>query len=376
LAEQHADLRILGSVTKAVQTATVIQDIASRRILRLALGTALSMGFSQVFSWPLSFIAAVFTMFMLAVPLPAPTLKTGLKFVLALVIPAYAGMLLVPILLHARWAGILLVVLALFGSFYYSAKGGSPIMGMFMSLGVTMVVTVGSVSADIMLMVVNGIAVGAAAGIAFVAIAHALLPDLPPPPLAKAAKKPPPAAVPSALSARRNALRSLVVVMPLVMIFLFISSSISYVVVMIKVASMGQQATAQDSRAMGRGQLESTFWGGFGAILAFHIMSIWSSLLIFCLLIGLAGLLYGSRIFKGGGMHPKGGMWSYAYLTMIIVLTPAVTNVQESGDAAAAFYTRLGLFVIIALYGTISVAVFDAFWPAKVKQLGDSDTSK
>ncbi len=353
-------------MSTTAQIASTDQDIASRRILRLALGTALSMGFSQLINWPMSFIAAVFTMFLLAVPLPAPTLKTGLKFVLAMVIPAYAGMLLVPILLHARWAGILLVVLALFGSFYYSAKGGSPIMGMFMSLGVTLVVTIGSVSADIMLMVVNGIAVGAAAGITFVAIAHALLPDLPP--RANAAKKPLPPPPPSTLSARRNALRSLVVVMPLVMIFLFISSSISYMVVMIKVASMGQQATAQVSRAMGREQLESTVWGGVGAIIAFHIMSIWSSLLIFCLLIGLAGLLYGPRIFKGPGMHAKSGMWSYAFLTMIILLTPAVINTQETGDAAAAFYTRLLLFVVIALYGTISVAVFDAFWPDKTRQ--------
>lgn len=363
-------------MTEAVQTATVIQDIASRRILRLALGTALCMGFSQLFSWPLSFIAAVFTMFMLAVPLPAPTLKTGLKFVLALVIPAYAGMLLVPFLLHARWAGILLVILALFGSFYYTSRGGSSIMGMFMTLGVTMVVTVGSVSADIMLMLVNGIAVGAAAGITFVTIAHALLPDIPQLVAAGSVKRPQPPPRPSALSARRNALRSLTVVLPLVMIFLFISSSISYIVVMIKVASMGQQATSQVSRNMGREQLESTLWGGLGAIFAFHIMSIWSSLLIFCLLIALGGLLYGPRIFQGAGMHPKGGMWSYAYLTMIIVLTPAVINLQESGDAATAFYTRLGLFVIIAIYGTISVAIFDTFWPAKVKQLGDSGASK
>ena len=137
---------------------------------------------------------------------------------------------------------------------------------------------------------------------------------------------------------------------------------------MIKVASMGQQASSQVGRSMGREQLESTLWGGLGAIIAFHIMSIWSSLLIFCLLIGLAGLIYGPRIFKGPGMHPKGGMWSYAYLTMIIVLTPAVTNAQESGDAAAAFYTRLFLFVVIALYGTISVVVFDTFWPDKSSQ--------
>jgi len=58
-------------------------------------------------------------------------------------------MLLLPFLLHARWAGIILVIMALFGSFYHSARGGSPIMGMFMTLAITMVVTVGSVSGDI-----------------------------------------------------------------------------------------------------------------------------------------------------------------------------------------------------------------------------------
>jgi len=356
----------------AIQTTTTAADIASRRILRLALGTALSMGFSQLINWPLSFIAAVFTMFMLAVPLPAPTLKSGLKFVLALVIPAYVGMLLLPFLEHARWAGILLVTLALFGSFYYSARGGSPVMGMFMTVGITIVVTVGSVSADIMLMVVNGLAVGAAAGISFVAIAHALLPDLPPPVGAGAGKRPAPPSPPSAETAGRNALRSLAVVLPLVMVFLFINTSISYLVIMIKVASMGQQANAQASRSMGREQLESTIWGGIGAIIAFQLMSIWSSLLLFCLLIALACLLYGKRIFQGLAMHPKAGMWSYALLTMIIVLTPAVTSTQ--GDASSAFYTRLMLFVIIAIYGTISVAVFDAFWPGGKKQNGVQET--
>ena len=342
--------------------------IAIRRILRLALGTALSMGFSQLVNWPLSFIAAVFTMFMLAVPLPAPTLKSGLKFVLALVIPAYAGMLLLPFLMHARWSGILLVTMALFGSFYYSARGGSPVMGMFMTLGLTMVVTVGSVSADVMLIIVNSLAVGAASGVAFVVIAHTLLPDLPPPTSATASARPPPAK-PSLESARQNAFRSLAVVLPIVIIFLFIDSSISYIVVMIKVASMGQQATAQVTRAMGRQQLESTLWGGIGAIIAFQVMNIWPSLLLFCLLIGLACLVYGKRIFQGAGMHLKGSMWSYALLTMIILVTPAVTNMQGEGTATAAFYARFLLFIIIAVYGTLSVAIFDTFWPAgKSKQ--------
>jgi hypothetical protein len=324
----------------------------------------LSMAFSQIINWPMSFIAAIFTMFMLAVPLPAPTPKTGLKFALALVLPAYAGMLLLPFLEYARWSGILLVILALFGSFYYSARGGSPILGMFMTLGLTMVVTVGSISADIMLLVVNGLAVGAIVGISFVIIAHALLPDIPPPPGASAAARAAPPK-PSRSSARRNALRSLAVVLPMTIIFLFSASSTSYVAMMIKVASMGQQANARASRSMGMDQLESTFWGGVGAVVAWQIMSIWPSLLMFCLLIALAGLLYGARVFQGAGMHPRGGMWSYAFLTMIILITPAVMDSQGGSNAGAAFYTRLMLFVLIAIYGTISVTVFDAFWPAK-----------
>ena len=348
---------------------TARSEIASRRILRMALGTSLSMGFCQIITWPISFIAAVFTMFLLATPLPAPTLKSGLKFVLALVIPAYLGMLLIPFLMHARWAGILMVILALFGSFYYSARGGSPVMSVFMTMGLTVVVTVGSVSADVMLMVVNGISLGAISGIIFVAIAHGLLPDLPPPASTKPIKKPSPPPKPSKGLARKNALRSLAVVLPLVIIFLFISSSTSYVVVMIKVVSMGQQANSEVTRAMGRQQIESTLLGGIGAILAFWVMTIYPSLLMFCLLIALACLVYGTRIFQGPGMHPKGGVWSYALLTMIIVLTPAVTNTQETGDAGAAFYSRLMLFIVIALYGTISVAIFDAFWPVKKNDL-------
>ena len=348
-------------------------NIASRRILRLALGVTLSMAFSQIINWPMSFISAVFTMFLLALPLPAPSLKAGIKFILALVLPAYAGMLLLPFLEYARWSGILMVVLALFGSFYYSARGGSPVMGMFMTVGITLVVTVGSVSADIMFVVVNGVAVGAVAGMGFVFVAHALLPDLPSPQKSTVAKKPPPAPTPSRETARRNAMRSLAVVLPLAIIFLFSSSSASYVVVMIKVASMGQQANAEVSRSMGWEQIESTLLGGIGAVVAWQLMSIWPSLLMFCLLIGLACLIYGRRIFQGPGMHRKGGMWSYALLTMIILITPAVMDSQGGSNAGAAFYSRLGLFVVIAIYGTASVAVFDTFWHDKKSMVTSVD---
>ncbi|MCU7960386.1 MAG: DUF2955 domain-containing protein [gamma proteobacterium symbiont of Bathyaustriella thionipta] len=350
--------------TEILSVALPVQDIASRRIFRLAFGTALSLLFSQMINWPMSFIAPVFSLFILALPLPAPSLAAGIKFVLALVLSVYAGMLLLPFFESARWAGILLLVLALYGCFYYTAKGGSKVLGMFMTLGLTFVVTIGSVSIDALLGVAQGLSVGALSGIAFVWLAHALFPELPRPAVAvnkQAAQSA--AAKPSAEVAKRSAMRAMLIVLPLALWFLFSSSSAAYVVVMIKVATMGQQASSDVNRAMGRSLLESTLWGGLAAVIGWQMMSIMPSLLLYGLLIVLAGLLFGARIFQGAAMHAKSSMWSYAFLTMIVILAPALLDSQAGSDAGASFYSRLMLFVVIALYGTLSVAVFDAFWP-------------
>ena len=58
-------------------------------------------------------------------------------------------------------------------------------------------------------------------------------------------------------------------------------------------------------------------------------------------------------------------MWSYAFTTMLIIIGPAVLDTPGSGGAGVAIWSRLWLFVIIALYGTTAVAVFNAFWPGK-----------
>jgi hypothetical protein len=190
-----------------------MHPMAARRILRLALGTALSLCISQMVGWPMSFIAPVFTLLILALPLPAPGLRQGLVFVVALLAPLIAGLAFLPLLEQTRWAGILLVALALFYSFYYTARGGSAVLGTFMTVGLTLVVTIGSVSPGIMIPLIQAMAVNAIWGMAFVWIAHALLPDAPAGDARPAAKAPAPEPEPSA--AARSALRSLLIVLPM-----------------------------------------------------------------------------------------------------------------------------------------------------------------
>jgi hypothetical protein len=313
--------------------------LASRRILRLALGTALALWFSQAIAWQLSFIAPVFTLFILGLPLPAPGFRKGLIFVFALLAPVTVGLLLVPFLDHARWAGIVLVAVAFFFTFYYTARGGSAVLGTFMSLGLTLVVTIGSVNSEVLILLIHALAINAVFGLAFVWVAHALLPDPPRDPAAPARQQAVAEPV-SPMEAGRRALRSLAIVLPLVLVFLFISGSATYTIVMIKVASMGQQASADDSRAMGRSLVTSTLWGGLGAILAWYLLSAWPSLALYTLLIALAGLQYGRRIFHGAAVHRDFSTWSYAFLTMIIILAPAVLDSPGSTGAGAAFWSR------------------------------------
>lgn len=337
---------------------------AARRILRLSFGTAACLLFSQMVAWPLSYIAPVLTLSLLALPLPALGLKKYIGLIIAILAPMVAGMALLPLLLHAKAAAIVLVALALFHSFYFTARGGSPALGTFMTVGLTLTVTIGSVSGDIMIFLVQMVGLCAVVGIAFVAIAHALLPDLPPDPALAGIKKPPPPK-PDPSRAGRHAFRSLVIVFPLALLFLFMSASPSYTVVMIKVATMGQQASADKSREMGRSLMESTLWGGLGAIIAWNIMALWPSLVLYTLLVALAGLIYGRYLFKGPAVHPKFQMVSYAYLTMIVILAPAVLDGLGSSGAGGAFWSRLLLFVLIAVYGTLAVWAFDSLFPAQ-----------
>ena len=106
------------ALAAAIDRATAV---ASRRILRLAFGTTVSLLFSQIINWDLSFLAPVFTMFLLAVPLPAPTLPKAIALLIALLLPVCLGISLIPFLNDARWAGIVLVSCALYYSFYFTA---------------------------------------------------------------------------------------------------------------------------------------------------------------------------------------------------------------------------------------------------------------
>lgn len=349
---------------------------ASVRILRLALGTSLALWLSQAYAWDMSFIAPVLALFLLSLPLPAPTFAKGAGFVVVLFASLCAGLLLLPFIMYYRWAGVLLLGLALFWTFYFTARGGSAVLGTLATVGIALATAVGTVSIDAVLAAIKGVGFGAVVALLFVWIAHALLPDsLAGRPQGPAPPRPAAAAEPDPVEARQSALRSLAIVLPVALWFLLSSASSAYAPVMIKVASMGQQATNEGTRQAGRSLILSTLIGGVGAIIGWQVLQIYPSLSIYALLVALAALMMGGRIFEGAGMHPQAATWSYAYLTMIVILAPAVLDSATGAAAGVKFVDRLVMFAGATLYAVAAVYVVDAFSASARRRPGRAEVS-
>ena len=352
--------------TRATTTAAipVRSSTANTRILRLAFGTALSLWISQAVGWTISFIAPIITMFLLALPLPKPNPKLFLMVVVALTITVYGCFVFLPFVLHQKLVGLLLLSLALFHAFYFTARGGAPVVGTLITVGLALTVAVGTVSVDALLGVSSGLVVGAVAGAAIAMLSHLVIPD---PPVATPAEAPADGSSESAddrnlAQARHSAMRSLAIVFPILLWFLLSGASAANMAVMIKVSAMGQEVSRQSTRDAAKSLVFSTAAGGLAAILAWQVLSIWPSLTLYTLIVALAGLFFGQRIFEDQGLRANAATWTYAFLTMIVVLAPAVLDSDFGSAAGARFYDRLFMFGWATLYAVIAVYVFDAFW--------------
>lgn len=343
-------------------------NIAAVRILRLAVGTALSLAYSQAVGWNLSFITPIFTLLLLSTPMPVLKPKAGIGLMVVLSFALMLGLALLPPLQNQPLAGILLLALVLYWTFYFTAKGGPAILGTLATVGVAVSIAVGSVNLDAVIMVAQQTLLSAAVGILFVWLAHALLPDAKATDAVSQAKAP--AAEkeqPDLAAARWSAFRSLAIVLPIALWFLFSSSSAGYVAVMIKVATMGQQAGGTETRLAARSLLLSTVIGGVGAIIGWQLLSIAPTLLIYTLFTALAALVFGPRIFQGRGLHPQAATWSYGFLTLIVILAPAVLDGIAGAPAGAKFWQRLFMFGGATVYAVAAVYVFDALTAKRLR---------
>lgn len=328
------------------------RSVPAQRALRLAFGAALCTAASYGLALPLPFISPVLAVLLLAsLPGPLP-LKGALALALVAALTTSIGLLLVPLLRYYPVSGVLLIGLGLFLVFRFGLRGGNPLIMMFLVIGMTMISAAGFAEFDLAMAVIGALVKGLLLAVAVLGLSHALFPERRDSP---AAPKPP--ALP-ANEIPRVALRATLIVLPTFLLAL--SDPASYLPIILKAVSLGQQTSTTQTHHASRELLGSTLLAGVLAVLLWCGLSLFVHLWMFFLWTLLFGLWLARKLYRLSPTQLSPGVWLNTFITLIILLGQSVQDSAAGKDVYTAFAVRMGLFILVTLYGVLMMHVLVA----------------
>ncbi|SFB37813.1 DUF2955 domain-containing protein [Azotobacter beijerinckii] len=326
-------------------------DPRPQRALRLAFGTAACLAASFGLALPIPFLPPVLTLFLLAMRNQPLSLRAGLALAALAALTTGGGLLLIPLLRYYPASGVLLVALCLFLCFRQALRGGNPLVTTFLTIGLTLVSAAGATAFALALTVIEALVKGLLLTSLCFALGHWLFPE----PAELAA--PPSRPLPSADEAAWIALRATLVVIPAFLLALI--DPASYMPLVMKAVSLGQQVCATRARDAGRELLGSTLLGGLLAVCFWSALSLFPHLWMFFLWTLLFVLLLARRFHRLNDTRQTPGFWLNSAVTLIILLGQSVQDSAAGKDVYTAFAVRMGLFVAVTLYACAAVYLID-----------------
>ncbi len=315
-------------------------------MLRLALGSALSMALACGLAWPLAFITPVLVATFLGTPAPGPDLRGGLGIVLAIAAGCGLGFLLALVTVHYPLLCLVLIALSLFLIFYANALGVSPFLVVMAIIGVTVIPMMGIQSQA----AAWGLAVGlfACGGVAILIVwfMHALVPasaQIPPPSSAKAGA--------GAVEAWHQAALGTLVVMPVLLVF-YVFGLTSLLLVLALIAMLAQQPDLNTGIKGSALLIIGNTLGGLAAIVFYELLVLVPAFEFLVLLSLLVGLVFARRIFSDRPLHVA--VYGTAFSTLLLLVASSTTAMGD--EAQIRFYVRIfqivlaGAYVVTAFY--------------------------
>ncbi len=323
----------------------------AQRALRLACGTALCLATSFGLALPIPFLAPVLAVLLLTALNQPLKLKAGIGLALIAMLTTGIGLLLIPLLRYYAVSAVLLVGVGLFVVFRMGLRGANNLIVTFLIIGLTMISAAGVADFGLAVMVINALVRGLFLAVLMVGVSHWLFPEPgnAPPPVA--------AALLSASEVTRIALRATLIVLPAFLLALL--DPASYLPIILKAVSLGQQSSTTGTRHAGRELLGSTLLGGLLAVLFWGALSLFVHLWMFFLWMLLFGLWVARKLYRLAPTRLSPGFWLNTLVTMIILLGQSVQDSAAGKDVQTAFAVRMGLFILVTLYACLMVHVLD-----------------
>ncbi|MDR8384447.1 DUF2955 domain-containing protein [Pseudomonas sp. JL2] len=333
----------------------------TQRALRLATGTALCLAVSFGVALPIPFIAPVLAVLLISTLNRPLQLKAGLTLALVAMLTTGVGLLLIPILRYYPFSGVLLVGVSLFLVFRLGLRGGNNLIVTFLVIGLTMISSAGFVDFDLAMMIIGALVKGLILAVIVLAISHWLFPE--------SANTPSPPAAPAlrAEDVDRVALRAALIVLPAFQVALI--DPATYLPIVLKAVSLGQQSSTTTSRNAARELIGSTLLGGLLAVLFWCALSLFVHLWMFFLWMLLFGLVLARKLYGISPTRLSPGFWLNSLITLIILLGQSVQDSIAGKDVYTAFAVRMGLFILVTLYACLMVHILDQRQPRRAQEL-------
>jgi hypothetical protein len=328
----------------------------SRRAVRLATGTALCTALSYGLALPVPFIAPVLAWLLLSTlnqPLPW---QAAVKLALVAAITTSIGLLLIEMLRYYPVSAVLLVGCCLYLTFAFGLRGGNALVVTFVVIGLCLISSAGVASFDLAAMVIAALLKGLILAMVTVTLSHGLFPETASP-MAPVARP-----VLAGEQVRQSALQGVLIVLPTFVLALL--DPASFLPIILKAATLGQQSSALQARHAGRELVGSTLLGGLLAVAFWCALSLFVHLWMLLLWMLLFGLLLARRQYGLASSRFSPGFWLNTMLTMIILLGQSIQDSALGKDVYTAFAVRMGLFTGLALYAGLMVRWLGGLWRA------------
>ena len=325
--------------------------LASRRVFRLSLAISLTLAAAYGFGISLPFVAPIFALVLTSNPGPPMRLKTLIGLLVLVMITMGVGLLMVPVLIDYPMVGLMIVAVGLYLSIDLSVNRGKGAAGLFLTMGLTLITAAGVMQFEAAQMVTLALLKGIIFAVVSQRIAHIVFPEDSVP----GSGTPPPTQDKS--SSNWTAARTTLIVFPVY--FLGLVDPASYLPIILKAVSLGQQSSGMQARNAGRELLYSTFLGGCFAILFWFALKIEPNLFMFFMWMLFFCIYFAAKFYRVLETRFPPSLWSNVVITMLILVGPAVADSDSGKDVYMAFAVRMSLFVLVSVYAWAAVVILE-----------------
>jgi hypothetical protein len=320
-----------------------------RHVLRLALGTTLSLVTAEMLDWELSFLIAVFLVQLLAAPGRAPGLRQGVAIVAALALITGAAATLSTLLVDMPALFAIVLGLVLLLAFVLQESGRGAALGTLMVIAFGFLPVVAVQAPDLVPDVAFYLVRSGAVAVLWVWLMHTLLPEPATPTSETAlpgAPVPPPGRIVGA------ALIDVAVLLPVILVAMTLEVAAALVIVLTVTAIVSQHDVGAGWR-VATGLLLSNLIGGVVAVIAYQLLSAVPTPGFLAALLLLVSLLFARLIAVSGAARAP--LFVTALITFLIVFGMGIAPFLNEPGATLAIRVRNLAIACVYAFAALSL---------------------